>query len=998
MRFFELLLPVRSVAMTKCKYRSIFSGPALTIASCLIQLILGYSFKNCIEVSLSHHSAFRCLNRYEQNIGAFVDDLPPTTTILNISYNNISKVPGFTFAQLQNLTHLQMDANNISEIDKDAFKNLHHLKSLNLSSNILPSLNPGIFENLYTLTELYMSDNKLSSLPPNIFNVSACLKTLIIRRNNFSCFSAVVESVKDLTHLTRLDLSYNKLQSLENSASLPSSLQVLYLSNNELVTLGCHPGFFSRISVLDLSNNSKISSEHFKGLNLSKMTYLRLRLTNVTVPELLNLSLSLNPAHVDFSGLNLGHKNNSMIRTVCRLLMNSLTKMQRMIIQQNDIRYLQRGLFFNCTNLTDSLDLSFNRLGRVGCLEFLEGQYRLQTITVEHNLLSELTSCKTPPFYRLTELSYRYNRILKVNAFAFAHTPCLKTLKLNINTIAFLDHEALRGLTQLTTLRLDNNLLTDLYNDSFFDLHSLETLNLRNNQISVIFKDTFQSLKRLNILDLGGNKINNFREGAFTGLESLANIYLDRNRLGKIEIQSFAKLSATLKVLDLQSNMIRYLTEQTTSPFTNLSKLEDLKLDAQQPYGITLVPGTLFSGLSSLKQLSLTNNHISSFRSHTFDDLSSLEYLTLDNSCVGVKPLPPGIFKNLQKLKILDAENMGIRSFSEHVFGNLTSLHKLQLNRNAMTKINPAVFEKLPNLTYLDLRNTPLSCICKNSELQNWTNTNQRVQIVYLYSMRCPELSNSSFHNFDTKVCYLDIGLYLFVSTSNVVFLLTILPLLYVKLYWKLKYSYYVFRSWFGEQWRRLRDEEEECEYDAFISYNSADEEWVVKELVPNLEGNAPSFRLCLHHRDFEPGRYIVDNIVSAVYRSRKTVCVVSQHFLRSEWCSLEIQLASYLLFHELRDVLVLVFLEHIPERQISAYHRMRKVMLKKTYLQWPGSDCADPAQAQELFWIQLRRALKSSNSRGQADEEEREDQKTIEKESQVDQPQRDDGRNVLLL
>lgn len=39
--------------------------------------------------------------------------------------------------------------------------------------------------------------------------------------------------------------------------------------------------------------------------------------------------------------------------------------------------------------------------------------------------------------------------------------------------------------------------------------------------------------------------------------------------------------------------------------------------------------------------------------------------------------------------------------------------------------------------------------------------------------------------------------------------------------------------------------------------------------------------------------------------------------------------------------------------------------MLKKTYLQWPGSECTDPAQAQGLFWSQLRRAIGTSSRMG---------------------------------
>ncbi|XP_029814057.1 toll-like receptor 13 [Manacus vitellinus] len=112
------------------------------------------------------------------------------------------------------------------------------------------------------------------------------------------------------------------------------------------------------------------------------------------------------------------------------------------------------------------------------------------------------------------------------------------------------------------------------------------------------------------------------------------------------------------------------------------------------------------------------------------------------------------------------------------------------------------------------------------------------------------------------------------------------------------------------------------------------------------------------------PGRAIVDNIVDAVYNSRRTVCVVSRGYLRSEWCSLEIQLASYRLFDELRDVLVLIFLEDIPEAELSAFHRMRRVLLRRTHLRWPSEPLARP-----LFWAKLRGAL----SGGDEEEEDRE-------------------------
>uniref|UniRef100_A0A673IV50 Toll-like receptor 21 n=1 Tax=Sinocyclocheilus rhinocerous TaxID=307959 RepID=A0A673IV50_9TELE len=906
---------------------------------CLLKLAFSYSFRSCIEIPDSNHKIFRCIKCHETDITTVVSDVFPTATNLTVSRNNIAYIQGQSFHHLSSLTSLVLDANHIVNIHKDAFNNLQKLQTLNLSCNYISSLHRDVFSDLHNLTEMLLGNNNLTNIDMFLFSNLTNLKILDLRRNHLKNFSALVECITNLSSLIQLDLSFNKLTTLHHSTRLPNSLAKLYLSDNKLHKLGCDKSFLKYVKVLDLSDNTLLSSKTFQGLNLEYIKYLRLRFTKVSARKLLNYT-NIQPRHIDFSGLNL--KDHALTSLCFHLRDHQIPKM---ILQSNAIRVLNKNTFCNCSNITDVIDLSRNNMKTTGCLQFLHCQKQLETLKIEHNHLTNLMSCKKfKKVYSLKSLSYRYNRIQQVNGYAFSNTPKLTNLELNINIIAYLDHKALSGLKDLVTLRLDNNLLTDIYNDTFEDLTSLKTLNLRNNQIAVIFNYTLQNLSNLMILDLGGNKITQMKPHAFDGLESLANLYLDRNRLKMIDRMLFGKLHATLQVLDLQANYIMYFTEHTYSPFINMSRLLDLKLDAQEPNGINLLPRAFFRGLTSLKRLYLTNNHIIGF---------------------GLKP---GIFKNLRKLKILSTENMGITSFSKEVFGNLTGLKQLHLNRNAMMSLDISLLDNLTNLTYVDLRSCPLSCGCQNSELQNWTLSSKRLQFPYLFNITCQDHPGSFFHNFDTNVCYLDIALYLFSSTFTFTILLSLIPLLYVRLYWKFKYGYYVFRSWFGEQWRRLRDQEEKYKYDAFVSYNSADEDWVMEQLLPNLEGS--SFRLCLHHRDFELGRDIVDNIVAAVYGSRKTICVVSQSFLRSEWCSLEIQLASYRLFQEMQDVLLLVFLEPIPERQLSTYHRMRKVMLKKTYLQWPGPNCSDPNSAKELFWNQLKRALRSSNTGSQEEQD----------------------------
>ncbi|XP_026226999.1 toll-like receptor 21 [Anabas testudineus] len=936
---------------------------SVTVVLGAFKLISGYSFKNCIADAYSKGKSFTCIHRKQSNMSAIVNDLPHSAINLTISINPLSHIPNNSFVNLPNLQHLKIDHNHLMDINEHAFDKLYQLKSLNLSFNYISKLSPSVFNDLHNLTFLSLTNNTIKQLHRDIFFSVVNLETLLLRQNFLSHFSEIAESVSHLRNLKTLDLCFNNLTSLSHSnVSLPKSLTILYLCRNNLFTLGCKPSFLRFIQILDLSYNSRLPAMAFEGVDLGQTNYLRLRSTGVKIAEFLNIS-NINANHVDFSGTGL--KDDNLLAEFCTMLKAKVKRIKNLDLGNNRIRNLTKYTLFRCPDITGALDLSRNELKNTRCLNFLR-QTNIRSFNAEHNHLTSLQGCKTRnmvSFFKLKEMSYRYNRILSVNSYAFYHTPNITELKLNINTIAFLHRKALKGLKKLETLRLDNNLLTDLFNDTFEDNVNLKILNLRNNRISVIFNGTFLRLTKLTTLDLGGNKITHFEPSGLDGLKRLSKFYLDGNNLKQIESSLSHVFQDTLTVLDLAGNQIRFLSENIKSPpFVNLSKLSDLKLDAQRPFGLTVLPRTLFRGLRSLKSLYLTNNYINHLPPDAFDDLTGLHFLTLDNCCVGVIDLQPGVFKNLRNVTKLIVENMGIQNFSKEIFENFTRLHTLQLNRNVMQSINVDALESLPKLQYLDVRNIPLSCTCLNQGLQDWTLKNVNVQVVYLYNLSCQNDENYKFYNFDTKVCYIDLGESLFFSTAAVIFLFTVIPILYVKLYWKMKYSYYVFRSWFGEQWRRLKEEEENCKFDAFISYNSSDEQWVMDQLLPNLEGNGSSFKLCLHHRDFEPGRYIVDNIVSAVYSSRKTICVVSRNFLQSEWCSLEIQLASYRLFDEHRDVLLLVFLEPISERQMSSYHRMRKVMLKKTYLQWPGSDCDDPEPAQDLFWNKLRRAMRTGS------------------------------------
>ncbi|CAH2318812.1 toll-like receptor 21 [Pelobates cultripes] len=909
-----------------------------------------YGFRNCIQ-SYGNHESYNCVHRLLLNIQSAVSDLPNNTKFLNVSHNNIVTLHQGSFGHMPLILQLRIDYNNLKNIKTGAFDNLTKLEILDLSNNNISFLPKDVFRGLRNLTYLFLHQNSIDFIQVELLRPLVSLRFLNLSSNYLKSFHEIVESIQPLQRLKSLFVCSNSLTSLSHTHNLPLSLSQLFICNNRLQELHCDKNLFINVKYLDLSCNN-LTSPSLQSLNLTKMIYLNMQYNKYfdIYKFIQNSSISL--SNIDYSGLGL--TNRSKISELCYYLKG--INMTSLSLLGNEIKFLPENTLENCT-VKNTVDLSRNKIKDVNCLRFM---YRseFKTLIVEHNLLKELKSCvNRAKFSNLTYISFRFNRIWSVNEHAFSYAPNLQELKLNINNIIFLKKHSFSGLKSLKSLRLDNNLIPDIYPNLFDDLTELRILNFRNNRLSVIFDNVFQRLGNLTILDLGGNKITHLENNSLYGLQSLSKLYLDGNKIQTISSDTFRSIQNTLQVLDLMANRLSFeSSREYFSPFYKLNKLYDMKLQNQQPFGLIVIPYGFFKGLTSLRLLDLAQNRLTHLHANVFDELGQLVYLSLSDDCNGIQNLPDGIFKNLFSLRSLNLENICLQTLNPHVFSNLTKLRKLQLMKNALKHINIDILKNMTSLTYLDIRKSPITCTCNNEPLKQWLSQPQ-VHVVFPYNLSCSDNPNSYFHDFDIKVCDMKLKLQLFCVSLTIVLLFTVIPIVYGKSYWHIKYNYFLFIAWLHERWKSNK---EMYKYDAFVSYNTHDEEWVYKTMLPTLESCSPSpaLRLCLHHRDFQLGRDIIDNIVDSIHNSRKTVCVVSRSYLRSEWCSLEMQLASYKLFDEMRDVLVLLLLEDIPDRELSTYHRMRKVMLKKTYISWPSEQ-----EAQKLFWAKLIKALRGSNT-----------------------------------
>ena len=114
-----------------------------------------------------------------------------------------------------------------------------------------------------------------------------------------------------------------------------------------------------------------------------------------------------------------------------------------------------------------------------------------------------------------------------------------------------------------------------------------------------------------------------------------------------------------------------------------------------------------------------------------------------------------------------------------------------------------------------------------------------------------------------------------------------------------------------------------EFEYDGFIIYSSKDEEWVTKTLLKTLE-EKHGLKCCIHFRDFAPGVLFRENMVKSVYKSRKTVAVVSNNFFSSGFCESEMEYALRRLIEKKDDSLIVVRLDEVDTNKLPIELRQR--------------------------------------------------------------------------
>ncbi|XP_047427404.1 toll-like receptor 13 [Mugil cephalus] len=909
---------------------------------------LAFSLKNCVILYSENTDANVWVTCNDHDLATIPDDIPRDVTSLDLATNHILNIARTDLTGLRKLKSVQLHYNLISHVDDGAFVDLVELSYLVLDENKLTNLTDNMFYGLSKLRMLSLSTNQISFISPVAFQSLVSLEEVNLGSNHLHQATDIAP-ILNLPFIKYLYIGYNRFTSFQSGDLLlnASNLRSLSLSLNPLRKFSVTRDVFPHLNTLDFSMCStdiewdvanktflrSLTTLFFSGSYVSFESYRAMLQTADSLHELILYSIK---KRIDEGLLDVACKIPSLrslevtfceLVTIDNVMLRPCSRLTKLSLSGNQLSGMSEHALQSMTKLT-TLDLSINHLTKVPVT--LRGLSSLEVLDASSNLISELDCLDFQNLTRLTNLSLKHNHIFSLGTCVFQNLNILKSLDIGQNFIFTFEN----------TFRVN--------------LRQLQSLNLRSNGHLDLKRGDFGSLSSLRILDLDSDTYYIVHDGAFEGLDNLQTLSMSLDRYTKETFSGLQHLEALNLRLTFKwsQNSSRQNSEP---PFSNLPNLKRLMLRVFDTYRSD-IPLDLLSGLKSLEYLMTQKFFTRSLHPDTFKHTPCLKGLQIINS--QLSSLLPELFRPIPNLKELDLSHNKFKSLDFLAQTTLLALSWLKLSDNKLSIVNESVFHSLPALTYLDLSENPLACECSNSGLNQWVQSNNQTQAVNGHQYTCTSpvsQQGAKFLDFDVHFCWVDASFLCFISSTCLIVVTLLASFTYHFLRWHLTYAYYLFLAFLYDSKRRKTDTPQR--YDAFVSYNVHDEAWVYQELVPVLEGQQ-GWKLCLHHRDFEPGMPIFENITEAIYNSRKTISVISRHYLQSEWCSREIQIASFRLFSEHKDVLIMVFLEDIPFRHLSTYHQMRCLVKRCTYLSWPLA-----GGHSGVFWQNICRALERAES-----------------------------------
>ncbi|KAK3093175.1 hypothetical protein FSP39_012208 [Pinctada imbricata] len=570
----------------------------------------------------------------------------------------------------------------------------------------------------------------------------------------------------------------------------------------------------------------------------------------------------------------------------------------------------------------------------MGIFEHLVG-YRVQKLTLSGNNIQTWSDAASIGLRNLSELILSNNRVMTCDHLSTLTS--LQYIDLSSNMIPRCDMGMLPP--SLVILRLSHNKLRKFPKLCSDDgntvlLPHLNELKIDYNNINTIENILHPCFPSLTHLTLEGNDIKRFPEKTFSYMPRLLYLHLNRMIRGVKVIERNAFDIPSLKRLYFRGNKFSFSVK-------------------------TLIYSISFGKCKNLEILDLSYNRMPTSAEALHQILFGLKTLTqLRLESVGWKAIPEELFEMFPNMEKVWLSHNGIHKIDRSLFPEKMKLKVIYLNHNGFSSLSSGSFPKFfwKYAERIDLSGNPYPCNCDLMWFRNKLNSSPSLFHEYPQKYICSspkefrgiEISKFNITEEDCRT-ESELVITLCSTISFFVFAGFIILCLY-KARWHIRYWIYLLR-FRRTGIERKHDDNNGFAFDVFVSYAEEDGDFVHNILLNKLEAEH-KYRLCIHARDFEAGRMIVDNIAENMTSSRQVLLVLSESFCKSKWCKLEQLIALDRWLNNESEPIVMIMLEGIHSKNMNK--DMRILLSTTTYVQWTLNDTG-----KEVFWNQLLVSLK---------------------------------------
>ncbi|KAM7364492.1 protein toll-like isoform 2-T3 [Cochliomyia hominivorax] len=808
-------------------------------------------------------------------------------------------------SNFQGVRILTIQFKHLSQLPSNLFadQTLKNLTHLNLNTNIT-KLPKNLFENLENLICLDINHN-LQILNNGQFQKQRNLKKLNLSNNklisidsNIFPNKALIEAIKlennllqtlpeeifvNLPNLSKIDINQNEFRELPAKLFRYNNQLQEFILRENRFEILKFPEEFLAYMFVLKTVKIKCGLEFLPDNLFYYSTYIKEIILNHN--KLKSLPRDLFEYQEELMYLDLSY---NYLETISSGLFRNTKKLTTLLLTKNRLRAVESNSFSNLENLR-SLDLSHNQLVHQNFRINLETNIALQQLFLQNNSFSELHILhgKLPRYLKLLNLSYNKIRLLSAKNLELLYTDHLK-LNLSHN--------------QIQTINLQDfgkyghhyeeiqYIFTDLNENPLKCyceiLESMKYLNGSENHL----KFNIDNLICSNPQQIRGKQLKYINEKEL--LCSIESKYLESYECPN-QCDCWLRLyDKILMVNCANKNLTRVPNLMSIRNFN--FKGTELNLTNNKIFFLPDIYRTNSEGYAECTKLFLNNNNLEEIKSNQIP--RNVSYLDLSENYLQYLNEDTLIFLNSSKslVNIILAKNKWLCDCDKFAM---------------MSHLNLKKFVDIPKLTCNNYPGTRLL-----RELSDLCNKRKIIEIII--------------------IC------------ASVIAILLIIALYY-------KYKQYIDILIYNLCPRFIRiydyddDDNEDKLYDAFICYSHKDEDFIANYIVPELENGYPPFKLCVHVRDFIVGDYIMDQIVRSIANSKRTIIILSQNFIESEWAKMEFKESYRATLRERRSKIIAIMYEDIGD--LSNLDKDLKIYLKmNSYLKW-----GDPQ-----FWQKLRYAM----------------------------------------